>query len=300
MEHAIEFVFSKLWRWDVAGAGSVTLYGLGAAAMSSGQYIIAACLYFTAVAWLAAKFVAWEEVRRHESKKLISTFILVLAVVLFGLSLLWEKHTMQVETAKAISPPSASQTSNGVPPQIHPPTNTGGQTSAESPTLDKRPTATPKHGNVSAPQRPDQPPIVIETAPTFGNLADRAKSLCKDIMEKLYFHGWGKDDWDTCTNDPMFWQAQRMNPFPEKMPHTEPQEDIWEKKRSDFYRINFLARAIALRNEFAQLHMIDDELDLELGVQQLQAQRGGVIIVVGQDEVAHKFLDFANRIAQTH
>lgn len=84
---------------------SITLYSFGVGAMYADDYLVAALLYFAGTAYLTAKILAWEDVTRHGARKGISLLVLLVAIVVFGLSLEWIKHrSNQVEAAKKDEP----------------------------------------------------------------------------------------------------------------------------------------------------------------------------------------------------
>ena len=53
------------------------------------QYILAACLYFISIVWLAAKLLVWEETKTHDKRLGISIVTILLATLVFGLSIVW-------------------------------------------------------------------------------------------------------------------------------------------------------------------------------------------------------------------
>lgn len=128
-------------------------------------------------------------------------------------------------------------------------------TSSEPHESEKGNSGVPKKGATKpAPTRlaPSQPPqTIIQVAPTFGNLKERAIALSQEIMDDLYSHGWEEGD-------------------PRRPPHSviehiqklEGQQQVeWCKRRSRFFRARFLERVLGIRDEFAQLHIHDDRLD---------------------------------------
>jgi hypothetical protein len=101
MNPAIRFLANLLWRWEVVGLLSVTLYTFGVGAMYGDDYFVAALFYFASIAYLTAKCLAWEEVTERGDRKRISIIILSVGVLVFGLSLSWTRHrSKQVEEAK--------------------------------------------------------------------------------------------------------------------------------------------------------------------------------------------------------
>jgi hypothetical protein len=91
---AVRFLVSKLWEWPVVVLGATTLYGLGVTALFGDEYVIAAALFFLGVTWITAKTLSWEEVRTHQHPGTVSVVILIVSVIVFSLSLLWERHRL--------------------------------------------------------------------------------------------------------------------------------------------------------------------------------------------------------------
>jgi hypothetical protein len=109
----------------------------------------------------------------------------------------------------------------------------------------------PTQAEPTAPTEKQQPPVFIETAPTFGNLGDRAIALSDEIMQDLYWHGW--KNWGNRS-------GQQTLPV-QQMP-TKPEEiQAWTRSRSSYFRFRFAERVLDIRNEFAQLHLRDERLD---------------------------------------
>jgi hypothetical protein len=95
-----------------------------------------------------------------------------------------------------------------------------------------------------------EPPVVIQTAPTFGNIKDRAVALSQEIIRDLCLRGWrGRG----CQETPPG--------FVQRMPTTEPEMGQWVRGLSDYFRWRLFERVLDIRNEFAQLHLRDQELD---------------------------------------
>jgi|SRR6266404_481506 len=109
----------------------------------------------------------------------------------------------------------------------------------------------PTQAEPTAPTEKQQPPVFIETAPTFGNLGDRAIALSDEIMQDLYWHGW--KNWGN--------RPGQQTPPVQQMP-TKPEEiQAWTRSRSSYFRFRFFERILDIRNEFAQLHLRDERLD---------------------------------------
>ena len=82
-----------------------------------------------------------------------------------------------------------------------------------------------------------QLPTVIETAPNYGNLSDRATTLSNEIRQDLSF----------------------APPMP---PLTKPdQVEQWRQSRSRHFMFMLFKSVVDIRDEFAQLHLRDQKLD---------------------------------------
>jgi hypothetical protein len=100
-----------------------------------------------------------------------------------------------------------------------------------------------------------QSPVIIQTAPIFGNIKDRAMSLSDEMMRELYIHGWRS-----------YARPIRPDLVIEQMPqgsseigHTQLAE--WKKDRSITFKFRFLKRVIDIRDEFLQFHIRNEDLD---------------------------------------
>jgi hypothetical protein len=149
------WIAQKLWRWDVTIVGAVALYALGANAMYSDDYLVAAALYFAAVSWLTAKSIASEETRAHEQRGGVSAIILVIGLAVFVGSLGWTNHRRkqviahdQPSNQHPTEPPLSSGTPSNNPPPNSPPANGG----ASPPVAESGRPKTPKAGAI-APSR---------------------------------------------------------------------------------------------------------------------------------------------------
>jgi hypothetical protein len=141
-------------------------------------------------------------------------------------------------------------------------------------------------------------PLVIQTGPTFGNLADRANALSDQIMEDLYLHGWYRRD-----------RSGQERVAAQQMP-TKPEEiEQWTKSRSSHFRFRFFEGVLDIRNEFAQLHLRDERLDQFFKYQGMieQANRQMGVVNAGRnidapilpqeiEEVAERLKILANQI----
>lgn len=93
------------------------------------------------------------------------------------------------------------------------------------------------------------------TAPDFGNLGDRAVELSDEIMQNVYFHGLAGPG-----NRP------KQSGIPQlKVPTN--QDELAERDRtvralSNHFRTNFFDKVMGMREEFAQFHLKDRQLDV--------------------------------------
>lgn len=151
----------------------------------------------------------------------------------------------------------------------------------------------------SAPTQKEQPPVIIETAATFGNLADRAISVSDEIMQDLYLHGW--KNW---ANRP-----GQQTLAVQQMPNKPDEIEAWTRSRSGYFRFRFFERVLEIRNEFAQLHLRDQRLDdffkyqgmIEQANRQMAAANPGreidsPILPQTIEEVAERLKVLANQI----
>jgi hypothetical protein len=102
---------------------------------------------------------------------------------------------------------------------------------------------------VANPKLEQPPQTIIQVAPTFGNIQERAILLSQDIMQDLYEHGWREGD-------------PRHAPPATIFEHmTSGIGTDWVTQRSRFFRVRFFQKVLDIRNEFAQLHLRDERLD---------------------------------------
>lgn len=87
-------------------------------------------------------------------------------------------------------------------------------------------------------------PVLLQTAPTYGNLKVRAETLSREISDDLTRHGWA------LSGDSSF---SRMRDAKEI--------ERWMMSRSEFFRFRFLDKVFKMRDEFSQLRIADTELD---------------------------------------
>jgi len=97
-----------------------------------------------------------------------------------------------------------------------------------------------------------------QNLPSSGNIKDRAMNLGQEIMDNLYRFGWH----DT-PNRPFHPSREVM--FVKKMPVDDSSSkqtmNEWDESRTISFLALFLPRLIEIRNEFAQLHIRDEELE---------------------------------------
>lgn len=108
----IRFVWHLLWSWPVVSVGSAVIYGFGVNAMYGDDFVVARASYFVALAWLAAKVLAWKEIRGQESRTAIRALVSAVAVAVFVLSLLLVRHREKA-VAAAVAPLGAPQVRPG-------------------------------------------------------------------------------------------------------------------------------------------------------------------------------------------
>lgn len=106
VRETIQFFAKGLWRWEVVAIGSPLIYGFGVGAMYADDYVVGAVLYFLGIARLSAKFLTWEETKRHPQRMSVYLLVIIFAIGLFGGSLLWvtHRHTMHIAEKLEQSP----------------------------------------------------------------------------------------------------------------------------------------------------------------------------------------------------
>lgn len=109
------------------------------------------------------------------------------------------------------------------------------------------------HQSLTTPPKPDAPSVVIQLPPV-GNLKQRAIALSDEIMENLCEHGWGPHP---SSQQLKKWSGRIF----ETMPKTEEGITQWTRSRSNYFKFRFVKRVIDLRDEFAQLHIREQDLD---------------------------------------
>jgi hypothetical protein len=146
-------------------------------------------------------------------------------------------------------------TANADLPTPSPTPSQSGAVIAPSPILaENKPTPRPEHP--VAPRHSPTPvptmvPNVVIQLPSVGNLKQRAIDLSNRIMDDLYRHGWR--NWgDRPQSGPI--------PIP-KMPTEREAVMQWNRSRSIYFEFRFLQPLSDIRDEFAQLHIRDRELD---------------------------------------
>ena len=115
--------------------------------------------------------------------------------------------------------------------------------------LVKTPRSEPKNPTPSNKPSEPAPSTTIQTAPTYGNLKRRTIGLANEVMSDLYSNGWplprGVEPWPG------------IRPMP-----TDPKErNLWVHYRSGTFRWKSFKRVVEIRDEFAQLHIHDEDLD---------------------------------------
>jgi hypothetical protein len=130
----------------------------------------------------------------------------------------------------------------------------GREESKKEPPKTDLPAAKPKERTYKVPAaKPNpkleqQPPqTIIQVAPTFGNLKERAMELSDEIMNDLYLHGWK--------------EYERHGIVSEHWPTDSDKSYEWIVARSNVFRFKFLARVREIRDEFSALHLRNDRLE---------------------------------------
>ncbi len=123
----------------------------------------------------------------------------------------------------------------------------------ETPTATPTPAVTkPTPKLMPSPIPPRPTPTIAIQLPAVGNLKQRAINLSNEIMVDLHRHGWG---------------IPAYEPLPPgviaRMPHG-PEVMQWSAGRSSYFKSRLLKRVINMRDEFAQLHLQDEELNMYL------------------------------------
>jgi hypothetical protein len=96
-----------------------------------------------------------------------------------------------------------------------------------------------------------QPPVIIQTGPSFGDLKDRAIKLADEVMCDMYTYGWNNGRRASFSCSPA---AQ--------MPSHWPEIGDWEQRRANhFIGTKTLEKVVNLRNAFAALNYEEERLD---------------------------------------
>ena len=159
------------------------------------------------------------------------------------------------------------------------------------PSTKNPPSSSPPHEQPH-PQKPPQAPKLepgpIQVLPAYGDLGERAIRLSLDIMGDLHRNGWPLQPWEKAapgyTVAPMTLTGE---PFTR-----------WEQQRSMMFRFRFLKNVINIRDEFAQVHIHNEDVDSL--VNYAQAMPGGVILVLQIQKAAKGLEDAATKIPAIH
>jgi hypothetical protein len=264
MRQAFRSFGGWFWRWDVTAIGSPLIYGLGFGAMTADQYVIASVLYFIAVLWLTVRLLVWEETKQHSQRGALSVIVILVAAVAFGASLLWVKHTHAAvahnQQASASLPPKAdaqvdvdklaASLAKKYPPQVINRDHTIAQEAAgasDSATVRKNPL---KHPTPVTSTGPNAKEIAEELAKlqgpgraaVSGNLKARALAFSQEIKEGLRYR-----------RDSIARHSVAPNTAEERL-------SIF-RNESDWFRWKYLEKIRALRDEFADVHIRNNDLD---------------------------------------
>ena len=109
------------------------------------------------------------------------------------------------------------------------------------------------------PGKKQEPSLIIQTGPVYGNLKGRLIGLALEILDDLCTHGWRSLDikMKTQCRDSVFGEL-------EVVPNSWEQREIWTHARSHFFIYRFLPRVIKIRDECAELHFKNERLDESL------------------------------------
>lgn len=139
-----------------------------------------------------------------------------------------------------------------------------------------------------------QPSVIIQTAPSFGNIRERAITLSDNIMQDLYLHGWPSRG----PGNPLRFPFVAV----EKFPGPGAIREDWEKRRSRSFRHEFLPQVLNLANEFIQLHVRDDRLEetlrRELAIANEHKQEEIPLSPMIIEEIANQLKIFASQISR--
>jgi len=117
--------------------------------------------------------------------------------------------------------------------------------------FDKTPHRPPARPRPPEKEQPQPSQTIIQVAPTYGNIKQRAIALSREIILYLTEHGW-----NVPPGSPLYGQ-----PGIQQMPTGTEELQQWVHSRSSYFRWTFLPKVLELRNEFAQIHLKDQELD---------------------------------------
>jgi hypothetical protein len=171
------------------------------------------------------------------------SYVIVALIGAGTFSLYWFVVTKALGSKEAVS--------LDYPPRSHPP-------SPPAIAFDK----TPHRPSVRPTPSQQRPQTIIEIAPALGNLRERILTLSQDILNDLYAHGWREG----------VQGIQYRGMMISHMPHTTEELKNWALLRSKYFKHFFLSRAIELRDECAQLHIKNEQLDELLEMEKIADQ----------------------------
>jgi hypothetical protein len=256
------------------------------------------------LAWLVGVLGISTDILSDRPAKHKMVWCLVVGIALFGMdrTMVYLRHVQEQQGSGNSSPasgpeaqPVTAQRQQQEKPTPSPvPPKQSGETSGNL----KRPAPPQTQPNAPIIEK-QQPPTIVQTAPTFGNLGDRAIALSDDIMQDLYRYGW--KNWGN--------RSGQQGPSVPKMPSSPEETQRWTSSRSHYFRFRFFEKVLDIRNEFAQLHLRDERLDdffkyqgmIEQANRQMAAANPGheidVPILPQQiEEVAERLKILANQI----
>ncbi len=233
-------------------------FALGANRMSTDQLFAKTCFTISAII-LLARFGWWLAFELHTNTPRLVLCVFILFGIIGSLWLISMKWVAQREQ-KSVMPLqkqlTAEEIATEVAKRIPGLTLESKESQPQEPAkkVDKTeksilPEPPPKELDV--PLSPSPPPIVMQL-PSVGNLKQRAITLSEEIMEDLYRHGWRQY--------PGRKQESSRMPI-QQMPTDSEGVMKWTRSRSGYFKFRFFERVLDLRNEFAQLHLRDQELD---------------------------------------
>jgi hypothetical protein len=103
-------------------------------------------------------------------------------------------------------------------------------------------------------KEPQPPPLSAIVTQPHGNLEQRARELADEIMQALYRHGWPERPWAKVRPEIAAHIIEQIPAIPAEL-------DKWVRERFIEFRLNFFKRVIETRDEFNQLHYVDQTLN---------------------------------------